>query len=362
MTVIASFWMESEPFMISDLLISIERPPALTRVGQLPRPIEKFNLRLPRDSSRYTIVDVRQKSVRICDRFVISYAGKLSEADTLIGDLRDAAKMGPITGKLFESRIVALQRESRITDLSVLALIEERGRIYSGGHRCHLLRSQKFRHLRACGSGNQDILDVFGGYRGKETNRVLSPREEGLGLSLGLSSVLLGKEIVTAEPLQKAYGGCYEITYWSGNDFDKLDDVVHLHWAVNYQKGRGFHFDLPVKLQKLEYHNRVLYLRDLEVSGSAVDDTVYIIKPSAENMEGDRPTQFVPSFRYKWIVNHVYVTLENGKIRYRNSVNYVHDGNYMLLIENNDNLLSVQVRPEYFDFMKEILQELEGSN
>jgi len=353
--------MDNEPFMISDLLISIERPPALTRAGQFPKPIEKFNLRLPRDSSRYTIVDVRQKSVRICHRFVISYAGKLSEADVPIGDLRDVAKKEPITVRLFESRVIALQREGRITDLSVLALIEERGRIYSGGHRCHLLRSRKYRHLRACGSGYKDILDVFGSYRGMETNRVLNPREEGLGLSLSLSSVLLGKEIVTAEPLGKAYGGCYEVTFWNGQDFDKLNDVVHLHWAVNYRRGRGFHFNLPVKLQKLEYHNRVLYLRDLEITGSEADDTVYIINPSKEDMECEGPAQFVPSFRYKWIVNHVYVTLEDGTIRYRNSVNYVHDGNYKLLIEHNDNVLSAEVRPEYFGFMRGILQDLEGS-
>jgi hypothetical protein len=121
--------MENHPFMISDLLISIERPPALTRVGKLPAPIEKFNLRVPRSSSRYTITDVRQKSVRICDRFTVSYAGKLSEAEVLIAYLRDIAGKEPVTGELFESRVVDLQREGRITDLSVLGLIEENGRM-----------------------------------------------------------------------------------------------------------------------------------------------------------------------------------------------------------------------------------------
>ncbi len=102
MTVIASYLIQNHPFMISDLLISVKNTSLYHKPKNLPSPIEKFNLKLPEDA-KYTITDVLQKTVRICDRFLLSYSGNVDRAKFLIKHFRELTKTEAPTGKMFNS-------------------------------------------------------------------------------------------------------------------------------------------------------------------------------------------------------------------------------------------------------------------
>ncbi len=361
MTLIANFFLENNPFLISDLLISVKANHRDRIFRNLPTPIQKFNLRLPK-YAKYTITDVRQKTVRICDRFVLSYAGVVSQAEYVINHFRTLTQSTAPSEDMFKKEILKLENEGKVDKtFSLIVLIEGSGRIYAGTFNVFGLRSRKFRCLRAGGSGATDLLDVFGSYRGKDTNRSLNSLEEGLSLSLALSSVLLGKELVTGESLERAYGGFYEISYWNGSDFEKLSDVLHVHWVFEHMPSQGLAFDPPVKIQKLEYHDSVLYLRDLELTAQKkTNDTVYIVREPG-NLISAQPQKIKPNLSYKWVVNHLYIRLQDGKVRYRNHVQYIHENNYGLFLDEGDLKLQLDFRSDYFDFMKAIIAQLESS-
>lgn len=362
MTVITTFNIENHPFMISDLLISVNVNHRNRMFRKLPRPIQKFNVALPKDA-KYTITNVLQKTVRICERFIMSYSGSVAEAKHVIRHFRTIYQTTEPTGMWFENEINRLISERKINNLSLIVLIEERGRIYSGGFNFKRFRSKKFLHMKAAGSGARDMIEVFGGYRGKAANRTLNPHEEGLSLSLALSSTLLGKELVTGESLKLAYGGFYEISYWGNGDFQKLSDVLHVHWVFEYEPSRGLNFGPPVKIQKMEYHNSVLYLRDIELSDSSkTNDTVYIVKEPEINKVKGKPREIRPELSYSWIVDHLYILLPNGKVRYKNRVQYIQSNKYGLLLAEKNSALELMFKDDYFDFMKEIITELESSD
>lgn len=360
MTVIASFRIDNNPFMISDILLSVENT-AYTRSyfdkNILPT-IDRFNQQLPHDST-YLIVDACQKTVKICDRFMLTYAGDVDQAVLLINHLRELTKEKAPTPELFAEWVNQLGRTNTINDLSFLVFIEDSNQIYLDGYKCAHFESQIFQNMRASGSGWEDILKEAEGYLGMKTNRALSAFEQGLGLSLFITARLLGKETVTGDPSKKAYGGAYEITYWNGKDFEKLDQVVHLHWFAKYSKAEGLSFNLPEKIQKLEYHDSVLYLRDIEFLDGEVNDYVYPVKSTGASVSDVEVLDIRPSLQYKWLINHVYILLENGKVRHRSQVNYVHDDNYKMLLDKKEAGLDIQFDPNAFDFMKDFQKELQ---
>lgn len=361
MTVIASFQIENHVFMISDILISWKIPPTKAIVSKLPSPIQRFNVALPPES-KYTISDVLQKTVWITDRFVLSYAGPVESARYVIRHLRKWTSTTTPTGVLFEQELAALSNDGRLKDVSLLACIVEGGRTYSGSFNVFYFRNRKFEYLKAGGSGARDLLDVFAAYRGKQVNRALNPFEEGLSLALGLSSSLIGRELITTEPLQRAYGGIYEITYWNGAGFEHLSEVLHLHWVLYYEPGKGAGFDLPNKIQKVEYHNGALYLRDIDLTKKEDErDLVYIVREPAtgENNVGN-PSLIKPNLSYKWLVSHLYFVLPDGKVRYRNKVTCVISGEFPLRIIEQKGSLEFEMESDYFDYLREMIVELDS--
>lgn len=360
MTVIASFSLGGLPFLISDVLISVAEPPVASRLRRLPGPIQRFNAVLPVDA-RYTITDVLQKTVRIRDGFVLAFAGPLQRAIGTVEHFRKVAMVGSPTGAMFEAETATLERQDQLQGVSLLAQISEAGRVYYGSYNVRGFRSRKFRFLRAAGSGAVDMLDVFQGYRGKKANRDFNAQEEGLGLALGLSSTLIGKEMVTGEPTSRAFGGFYEISYLSDVGFTKLTDVAHIHWILDYQPGRGLTFGPPVRLQKLEYHNSLLYFRDIDISEpDATADVVYVVREPSLKPAAGKPPRIEPDLSHRWCVTHAYIRLPSGQVRYRNRVTYKHGDDPEVLLTKNGAQLDMRFRDDYFDFLGEVVQELEA--
>lgn len=359
MTVIASFQIESQIFLISDILISLQVPPTQVTVGRLPKPIQRFNVSMPADS-KYTICNVLKKTVWITDKFVLSYAGPVESARYVIWHLRKWALIETPTGAQFEKELDLLSERGRLNGVSLLVCIVEGARTYVGGFNFYYFRNRKFSYLRAAGSGAKDLLDLFAAYRGKQTNRALSAFEEGLSLALALSSTLKATELITLEPLQRAYGGIYEITYWNGQGFEHIDEILHVHWAMHYEIGRGLGFDLPGRIQKIEYHNGCLYLRDIDLNSKEDErDFVYIVtEPATENTK--RPDTIKPDLSYKWLVSHFYFVLPDGKVKYRNRVTYIQSGQFPLQITEQQDAIEFQLRPDYFESLKEEVAELEA--
>jgi len=360
MTVIASYSLGSLPFVISDVLISVAEPPAVSRVRRLPGPIQRFNAVLPVDA-RYTITDVLQKTVRIQDGFVLAFAGTVQRAIGAVEHFREVTQARSPTGAMFEAETAILERGGRLQGLSLLAQIREGERVYYGSYNVSGFRSRKFRFLRAAGSGAMDMLDVFRSYRGKNTPRELSPQEEGLSLALALSSTLIGKEMVTGEPTSRAFGGFYEISYLSEAGFTKLTDVAHIHWVLDYQPGSGLAFGPPVRLQKLEYRDSLLYFRDIDISDpDATADNVYIVREPSSVPASEEPSRIRPDLSHKWCVTHAYIRLPNGQVRYRNRVTYRHGDDPEVLLSKEGPKLDMRFRDDYFAFLGEVVQELEA--
>jgi len=144
MTVIASYSLGSLPFVISDVLISVAEPPAVSRVRRLPGPIQRFNAVLPVDA-RYTITDVLQKTVRIQDGFVLAFAGTVQRAIGAVEHFREVTQARSPTGAMFEAETAILERGGRLQGLSLLAQIREGERVYYGSYNVSGFRSRKFR-------------------------------------------------------------------------------------------------------------------------------------------------------------------------------------------------------------------------
>ncbi len=354
MTVIASFCIKNSPFLISDLLISVKASPKNRIFKNQPEPIRKFSKGLPQ-TAKYTITGVRQKTLKITNRFFIAYSGIVSSADEVVHHFQQLVKTTTPTGELFESEMAKLESEKDLSGLNLLVLIEHAGNIYTGGYNFNRYRSKKFRSMKICGSGIGVIQEIFGSYRGKVSNRSFNQLEEGLGLSLALSSSLSGKEYITGEPLEKAFGGFYEITYWEAQRFRKLANILHVHWLFEHRPSEGVAFYPPVRVQKLEYHGSTLYVREIDFEGSSKsNDTVYIVTdPSKNSAKGAR--RLKPKLSYKWKVDHLYIALKNGKVRYENNVEYVHSNDYSLKLVEKASKLELNFKSDYFERVLDIL-------
>lgn len=160
--------------MISDILISIKLSPTPRRVNTLKEPIKRFNVPLTSDCI-YTITDVLQKTIRICDGFMLAYSGNLNQAKAAIHHFRELSKTENVTGIRFQEELARVQESVDLSNISLLALISDSGRIFTGGFNHVYNRHKKFQLMKVCGSGANDLIDVFSSYRGKGVNRALSP-------------------------------------------------------------------------------------------------------------------------------------------------------------------------------------------
>ncbi len=353
MTAIGSFAIGNNPFVISDLLISIPVSPLESNIRRLSSPIRRLNISAPLES-KYTITDVLQKTVKVGDRAIVAFAGDLSQARNAIRSFEDAFSSAMPSGPLFMQVLADIANNGLANKLSLLTLIEESGRMFVGGYNFKRFRSKKFLRTMVAGSGANDLIEVLASYRGMQSHRQLNNHEMGLALSLALTGNLIGFDYVTKEPTKRAYGGIYEISYWGGREFEKVTDVIHTHWHFKVEPGKGLLFNSPNRIQKIEYHDSNLYLRDLDVSGATVSDTIYIVgSPSRAYQPKSPPQKIQPNLSFKWCVSHLYFTLPNGKVRYKNRVEHFHAREPTFVVEESGTKIEMQFRHDYFDWLQE---------
>jgi len=320
MTLIAAFISDGIPVVLGDLVISgPERTDAklgLPTVGELTNVFPV--------GSGWSITHIRQKVAVLSDDLVVAWAGNVVAARTLIEELRSRLTKGRMS---LDSLNVFLKKEAfEITGslkASLVGFLREGDHIIPFGHNAFKFTTPNFGEVIAQGSGMESIEKALRRFPESLGVRRGDPNALGraLGKSLILTGTLLQMETATYENLMSFYGGGYEIGYFNGERFSKLEEITYLFWYAEIQneEPRVKLFLPPYHFMKLSYKGDTLIIRtitgqpDQKASPPAADrptstveiplsitDSTYLISPiySAPSEKGfdlrNRPSMKSP--------------------------------------------------------------------
>ncbi|MFT3681233.1 MAG: hypothetical protein QM791_13235 [Ferruginibacter sp.] len=129
------------------------------------------------------------------------------------------------------------------------------------------------------GSGSLDFLKEV-----KESIKVLPINAEGINYVLMANILMickiLGKERLTLNTIKKHWGAGFELIYFDGNKFRKLDDITYVVNAGRFDlNGEINDVPVPLAIMNYKYHNELLVITVLKPNKGTTEttDTKYII-------------------------------------------------------------------------------------
>lgn len=236
MTVVAAFFVGNSPVLIGDAALSIGvvvptdfRPPTYG-VG----PPEKFR------SKRGTVEKLVQKVIVVSRGCVIAWAGDSGMAKAAVREIRECNSRGELSrGWLVEYFRV---RRTSLGETALIVGIVEGGKPYFeclGNHEreCTVPRlgkvifagnrgTRRFEDLLAMGiappiSATEDLTvrDALG---------AMIAANDAPCVAMQVTGSLLLSECITGDSIRDHFGGAYEICYWDGSGFRKLDNIANV--------------------------------------------------------------------------------------------------------------------------------------
>lgn len=127
----------------------------------------------------------------------------------------------------------------------------------------------------------------------------------------GLSYIAsaFGEQIFTGNGLQDGWGGAFELAYYAGGKFQKLDDVLYLFWTAEEKTDGAITLKSFPYLVKTQYFRNTFTVMVLDNSIENHQTRVYNISPlgQPDNQKHD------PDLSFTYLVNYILIEKKDGQ-------------------------------------------------
>jgi len=292
MTLIASTLNHKMPIIISDLLWSGDHTPEPVRF-----PTNNFDPTpyLPEDQEAKP-VKLGQKMYFINDKTCIVFAGMSDEIIVLLTVFKNTFKdKGPLSMQEIKDFLEAYELHTNFSNSAFFITHidhEANGSVNVSQYYCpktthtvdpieftveagvwNVMPDPNYDKVSACGSGAEGFLNMV-----KQVGTVYSSWPEGdfmraVQTNTGLISKLLTMERVSLYTLKENWGGGFEMAYYNGSRFQKIDKIAYVINHSQFDDTENVELPIPRLIMHYQYINDILYILALEVHKYAIDYT-----------------------------------------------------------------------------------------
>ena len=182
----------------------------------------------------------KQKIYIVADKIAIGFAGDEFQITVFLDDLRNYFKYHDVNAENL-NHFLAQTGYDDIQSVSMVGVLAEKRpegvllHPFNKGIVSHVT-SPSFGYIMACGSGSDSLIKravTEMDYYNSSPSDVGFTLEEALARNLSLVSLLLVNEHFTIDSLKEAWGAGFEIVYYNGEKFVKLDDITFIYGALS---------------------------------------------------------------------------------------------------------------------------------
>ena len=122
-----------------------------------------------------------------------------------------------------------------------------------------------FESISACGSGAQGFCNIV-----KQVGKLYTRFENGdfmlaVQTNTALISKILALERVAGYTLKESWGGGFEIAYYNGNRFEKINEIAYVINHSKFNSSGDIGLPIPMLIMYYKYVGEILYILSLEV-------------------------------------------------------------------------------------------------
>lgn len=137
----------------------------------------------------------------------------------------------------------------------------------------NVMKDATYDKVWACGSGTEGFLNIV-----KQVGTVYSRYPEGdfmraIQTNTSLISKLLTMERVSLYTLKENWGGGFEMAYYNGTRFEKVDRIAYVINHSQFDSTGNMGLPIPMLIMYYQYTNDLLYIVVLEVHKYVIEDT-----------------------------------------------------------------------------------------
>jgi hypothetical protein len=230
MTIIAHFRAFNAPTLLGDLLVSGNTQPV--RPVDIPAS-RSINERIFLPPNLY-VAGLRQKVVLINETLAVAWAGDFMQAVDFFSSLEPLRHLSNVDAPYVRSIIDGID-DSRKDELHLIAIVAAGNDAALITHRASL--PQEFgpiSRIVCAGSGSDPFLEILKQHaeNALEPNLGAHVDEHRKGFDLNLISALSGEEFASPLPLQKGWGGAFEVVRVVAGKVSKVPNLLFLNFFV----------------------------------------------------------------------------------------------------------------------------------
>jgi hypothetical protein len=289
MTMIAINTNYNVPIIIGDLLITGDEKPGKFILPSIGNDIlDQVN----QNSSSYPRW-LTQKVYILQDNLVIAFAGNGQDIKNFLTDIKLFAR---IYENVTLEQLTTWLKEYEFEDGNVISfaiLFAEKkaeettlSQILFGNW--EKVDSTIYESTVATGTGAEDFLAEASSDQGFTT--VHSPGEGSYALqsNIILLAKLLAKERFNLSNIHKHWGGGFEVTYFDGTKFSKIDELVYLIFQARQEEDGNLSIPIPALLMHYEYVEEVLLITVLDMHKGQTEEIAEQLIATSQNFSVTR--------------------------------------------------------------------------
>lgn len=245
------------PIILGDILTSSEETDTELAI---PTFLQGVNHRLPA-GQKLLPFKLRQKIYIIKEQLAVALAGSEYEMKFFLEELKNNFKYRELTLTNLEAFLSDFDYE-QVQQSAAIMLFAEQTAAGILLHERHIGAwregpSPLYQHVFACGSGSEQFMNEAG-------VAMHTHGEGGTGLNQAISfnyillAKLLVQERTTLETIKKHWGAGFEMIYYDGTKFTKMDDVTYVIWKGKLDLQTGAHEEQPFLILNFKYYGEVL--------------------------------------------------------------------------------------------------------
>jgi len=311
MTLIANTSNYNCDILIGDILMTSA---SRNREVGIPVFLGGVDQHLPNDQTFYPY-SLRQKIYVVQDQLAIGFAGYESEIKPFFEDIRIFFRYREATSHHLRSFLEEYDFNGFGNSAAYILLAEKDENGTTIQH-CTIGswingNSLTYEEVRACGSGAEDFL-------AEAAESLISSGEENvnfihqtIALNYTLLIKILGKERLSLETIKKYWGAGFEMIYYDGNKFKKVDDITFLFWKGTLDIVTGKFEVSPFLILNYKYYDDLLVINSSNGSNFTSQGVLpfYLTK---EDIDKSKLPQTLFSNAPK-VCSTYFLELSNGK-------------------------------------------------
>ena len=358
MTLIAQTINKGHPILIGDLLLSSNRPSdelLLPSYVSIPKINGIINANFPQN--------IKQKTYIISDNLAISLGGVISEMRTFLEDIKGEFKYKSCTRANFESfwsnygfeeisqcTIGAVLIEKRLGNETLMLFYHKKENEWEQ------VDSHSYEKIFAWGSGAKMFIQATQQISLYSTNFI--NLDQTIYKHLSLIGQLLLMERNNAQNLFDAWGGGFEVVFYDGIRFNKLDDIVYIFLTGQIDARYETCKLTPTHIIKQKYIDNLLLFYTGENLGLTKRDCLAVSSLDVDHID----EQSIPlnniEFKAKYYCYLCTLLVPDLSDKYIPLIiSESHSKNNSVMINSNDHLeilISIEFEKQILDMVKKI--------